>query len=169
MIPGTYQSPQIAAPGVAAPAGTCLLFAGADGRWYVITPASATALPVGNELFLDNGTLNINAAIAAVALFAATLFGALRAKIIAAAGAGAYEADYFLPVTNMLAGASVRLMIELPASANPTIEIFNASGAGTLLKTISTPNAGAAAAYWWGIFGFGKDGAWHLDACGWNM
>ncbi|EDY16684.1 hypothetical protein CfE428DRAFT_5797 [Chthoniobacter flavus Ellin428] len=91
------------------------------------------------------------------ALFAATEFSTIDRNIIAGAGSGAYTAAYTLPTASMVTGAIAEVNIQLPASANPTIEIHD--GAGTLLATVTNP-APAAVAYWYGRFRF--DGtAWH--------
>jgi hypothetical protein len=92
-------------------------------------------------------------------LFAATHFSTLKRKIVPGAGSGAFTAAYTLPVANQTTGAIVRVPVELPASANPTVEIHD--NGGTLLTTVTNP-APAAPAYWIGVYSF--DGAaWHCE------
>lgn len=58
-------------------------------------------------------------------------------RITAGAGAGAYFVDVELPVLNAVAGMRREIVIAMPASANPTLRIYNNTTAGTLLKTIA--------------------------------
>jgi len=168
---GTHDLPQISTPNIAPAAGRSKLYIGLDGRLYVIQ-STGIALPVGNELCVDNGTQNLTVAIASQALFTKPLFMQMRAKLIAGAGAGAYVCNFFLSTPAsaaplaMLPGASLKLLIELPASAHPTITIYDTSTGGTLLKTIVNPNSNPAIEqppYWCGFFGFGEDSHWHFD------
>jgi len=61
-------------------------------------------------------------------------------KVTADAGAGAYIHTLTCPVTGIVAGDELLLLLELPASANPTIELRNATAGGTLLHS-QTGNA----------------------------
>jgi hypothetical protein len=140
-------------------AGAVLLTAGADNRFYVTLP-TGVSLPVGNELFVDVATINLAAAVTSAALVSNTLFARLAAKLVAAAGSGAYTANYYLPVTNMLTPAVVELNIELAAGNNATINIYDTSTGGTLLATF-TNSAPSAAQYWYAQFKFGQDAHWH--------
>jgi len=149
---------QNSAPGTP-PSGAAMLSIGSDNRCYITLP-SGTSLPVGNELAVDLAPVSINAAIGSQALFSASLFAQLCCCIVAAAGSGAYAANFVLPVTAMLPGALAHVNIELPASANPTINLYDTSTSGMELQTLTNP-APAAAAYWFGIFKFGQDGHWH--------
>ena len=165
---GTYQSPQIASPGVAAPAGTCYHFIGTDGRMYIVTPGSAIALPVGNELFVDIATQAVTGAIASQALFAATFFAQLFAKLTLAGGSGAYAVNLVLPVANLITPCTVEINLEFAASANPQVNIYDTSTGGTLLDgPIANPNPGVVS-YYYGKFKFGRDGHWHLITNNWN-
>ena len=64
-------------------------------------------------------------------------------QLICAAGVGAYTRTITLPITNATNGDIVNLLIELAASANPTVEVHNATSAGTLLHSIAGSGAGA--------------------------
>lgn len=145
-------------PSGAPAAGTALLTVGADGRLYITLPSNIT-LPVGNEFTVDVVTITLSAA-ATQAMFAATLFTQLCAKFILGAGAGAYVVNLTLPVTNILPGALAYVNIELPASANPTLNIYDTSTGGTELEVLTNP-APASGQYWFGIFKFGADLHWH--------
>ena len=128
--------------------------ASSEGGPDYFTEAETLALiAAGNQ-----ADLTPSAAVSA-ALFAATGFFLLARKIVAGAGAGAYTAVYALPVASQRTGALAEVNVELAASANPTVELRNATGGGTLLASITNPAPGAAA-YWYGRFRF--DGtAWH--------
>jgi len=63
--------------------------------------------------------------------------------VTAAAGAGAYTSIVVLSADNHLAGDTAEVVISLPASANPTITVRNATAAGTVLLTVA--NAGGTA------------------------
>jgi Major tropism determinant N-terminal domain len=73
------------------------------------------------------------------------------ANIIADGGGGIYIATITLQTTNGNAGEKIRLMITLPASANPTIEVRNATSGGTLLKSLNNVDA-VDTLYWSGEF-----------------
>jgi hypothetical protein len=133
-----------------------------------IIPADPTS-EGGPDYFTEEETLALIAAgnqadlapAAAVgaALFAATGFFLIANRILPGAGSGAFTAAYALPVASQKTGAIAEVNVELPASANPTVEIHNATSGGTLLASVTNP-APAAAAYWYGRFRF--DGtSWH--------
>lgn len=52
-----------------------------------------------------------------------------------AAGAGAYTHVVYFPVADRLAGDEVVVRLKMPASANPTIELRDATAGGTLIKS----------------------------------
>ena len=58
-------------------------------------------------------------------------------KLNPGAGSGAYTRTATLETTDCIAGDIVRVVVNMPASANPTIEIRNATSGGTLLYTIT--------------------------------
>ncbi|MGB8356320.1 MAG: hypothetical protein WCD79_20645 [Chthoniobacteraceae bacterium] len=154
------------APGGTPDAGTALLTVGTDGRLTITLPSSSS-LPVGNELTVDAAPVSFSVAVASQALFSETLFAQLCAHLYAGAGAGAYTANFVLPVAGMLPGALAYVNIELPASTNPTVAIYDTSTGGTELQTLTNP-APAAAAYWFGVFKFGRDAHWHKLFSAWN-
>lgn len=53
-----------------------------------------------------------------------------------AAGSGAYTAKLVLDVTGRLIGQRIRVSVAMPESANPTVEIHDATAGGTLLATV---------------------------------
>lgn len=57
-------------------------------------------------------------------------------KVTANAGGGAYTHKLVLDTGNPVTGAVYRIAIDIVASVNPTIEIRNATGGGTLLDTV---------------------------------
>jgi hypothetical protein len=69
----------------------------------------------------------------------------------ATGGAGVYTHTLTLQTTNAGAGDHAEVMVALPASANPTIEIRNATSGGTLLQSLNNPDA-VAALQWSGEF-----------------
>jgi hypothetical protein len=88
-----------------------------------------------------------------------------RQAISVGAGSGAYAASIILAHTNAMAGALLRLPIDLPASANPTMNIYDGSVEGALLQTITNPNPGRTASF---LFQAGFDGTnWHKEAGVW--
>lgn len=66
-------------------------------------------------------------------------------RIIAQAGSGAYTHKFTVDTARAMEGAIFRILVEIAASANPTIEVYNESAAGTLLQTLSgdLSNAGS--------------------------
>jgi len=88
-----------------------------------------------------------------------------RQAISVGAGSGAYAASIILAHTNAMAGALLRLPIDLPASANPTMNIYDGSVEGALLQTITNPSPGRTASF---LFQGGFDGTnWHKEAGVW--
>jgi hypothetical protein len=104
---------------------------------------------------------DVSPSAAATLAIAPTLwFDKLSQRVLAAAGTGAYTYVVTLARTKALPGATVKIYVELPASTNPTIQIEDATGA-VLLGSVSSPNGGAAAAYYNFEALLGPDGAWH--------
>jgi hypothetical protein len=68
-------------------------------------------------------------------------------KVIAGAGSGAYTAKFTLDDANAVDGAIFRVSVELPASANPTVSIYNNTISDTLLDAVTNPTPGVAAYY----------------------
>lgn len=60
-----------------------------------------------------------------------------KSKLTPAAGSGAYTHVWYLPTSGRIAGDEEEILIELPASTNPTIEIRNATSGGTLLHSVT--------------------------------
>jgi len=89
-----------------------------------------------------------------------------RQPIALSAGAGAYVANLVLGDANALPGALLRIPIDFPASANPTINIYDSSTSGSLLATVTNPNPSAIASF---LFTAGFDGAaWHKESGAWQ-
>jgi hypothetical protein len=82
------------------------------------------------------------------------------------AGAGVYTQNLTISDANALAGALLRIPIAFPASANPTINVYDSSVEGTLLEgPLTNPNPGAAASF---LLTLGFDGAaWHKESGQW--
>jgi hypothetical protein len=82
------------------------------------------------------------------------------------AGSGAYTANLLLGNTNAVAGALIRIPIDFPASADPTVNIYNASTGGTLLEgPLVNPNPSTPASF---LFTAGFDGVnWHKESGQW--
>lgn len=67
-----------------------------------------------------------------------TLPALARRKVLTiapTAGAGAYTHVVYFPVADRLAGDEVVVRLKMPASANPTIELRDATAAGALIKS----------------------------------
>lgn len=126
-----------------------------------ITVAQAQALVAA--LGWATGQTVLNAA-ATVAILNAQTWLLGRASYHAEAGAGAYVLNLTLSDANALAGALVRVAIDFDATANPTINIYDGSVAGTLLQVITNPGAVAQSF----LFTGGFDGAhWHKESGEW--
>jgi hypothetical protein len=52
------------------------------------------------------------------------------------AGSGTYAHEVYFPVANRAAGDEIAVRISMPASANPTINLRNATAGGTILRTV---------------------------------
>lgn len=84
-----------------------------------------------------------------------TLPALARRKVLTispAAGSGAYTHVVYFPVASRLAGDEVLVRVRMPASANPTIELRDATSGGTLLQTI-TGTGTAFDTSWTVVFG----------------
>jgi hypothetical protein len=127
-----------------------------EGGPSYYTEAEADALLVPLKPAAEQAEIDVSAGVTTT-LFAATNFSSVTSKIIAGAGSGAYNADYALPVSGIVRGAIAEVNVELPASANPTIRIFNGTTSGSPLTTAN--NITGAAAYWYGRFRF-NGAAW---------
>ena len=62
--------------------------------------------------------------------------GGTSVLITPAVGAGPYVRNYLLLVANQLPGAEIDMVINFPASSNPTIKVYNDTALGTLLATV---------------------------------
>ncbi|MDR3721800.1 MAG: hypothetical protein P4L00_09390 [Candidatus Acidoferrales bacterium] len=108
---------------------------------------------------VNQAEIDVNAGVSSAPLFTATNFALIACKIVAAAGADAYTANYTLPTANVVTGAIAEVNIELPNSGNPAINLYSFTASGAPLSTITNSQPGGAA-YWYGRFRF--DGtAWH--------
>jgi len=88
-----------------------------------------------------------------------------RAPASLAAGSGTYVVNLTLDPANALAGAVIRIPIDFPASLNPTVNIYGGTTGGTLLQTITQPDATQARSY---LFVGGFDGTdWHKEFGAW--
>jgi hypothetical protein len=128
-----------------------------------ITVTQAQAMMAA--LSVNNAVIPLSAAgTTAVASAQTWLIG--RQPISLAAGSGAYVANLTLSDANPLPGALVRIPIDFPASANPTINIYDNSTAGTLLEgPLANPNPGTPASF---LFTAGFDGeSWHKESGVW--
>lgn len=156
---GGHELPKQAANGQPAAGFMGFGFDASSNFYFIDSSGNVTYAAVPAPAQVD---INVSAAASVVLFNGAIGFSALAQKIIAAAGSGAFTAAYGLPTTGMLTGAICEINIELPASANPTVEIHNATAGGTLLTTVADANKPVlgAAAYWYGRFRY--DGAaWH--------
>jgi len=79
-----------------------------------------------------------------------------------AAGSGPYTANLALSDTNALPGAFLRIPIDFPASANPTLNIYDTTLSGALLQgPLGNPNPATTASF---LFTAGFDGTnWHKE------
>jgi len=90
-----------------------------------------------------------------------------RQPVSLGVGSGAYVANLVLSDGNALAGAVLRIPIDFPASANPTVNIYDGSTGGTLVEgPLVNPNPGSAGSFY---FQAGFDGAgWHKEFGSWE-
>jgi hypothetical protein len=90
-----------------------------------------------------------------------------RQPIALSAGAGAYTAAIVLSHAGVLAGALLRVSLDFPPSANPTVNIYDGSTGGPLLQgPLTNPNPGQAASF---CFTAGFDGTnWHKESGAWE-
>lgn len=126
-----------------------------NGREGVSPDADPAYPPPGRIVTFPMGTPLADIAVSGAStgyVINDTQYGLFDRLISAAAGGGAYTAKFALPSAGAKPGAICLLSIELAASANPTVEIYDLdSGTGTLLAQVTNP-APAAIAYWFGIF-----------------
>jgi hypothetical protein len=89
-----------------------------------------------------------------------------RAPVSVGAGSGgAFVANLTLDPSNALTGAFLRMPIDFAASMNGTLNIYDGTTGGTLLQTITQPDATQARSF---LFLAGFDGAhWHKEAGLW--
>jgi len=66
-----------------------------------------------------------------------------QSALVLAAGSGAFAANLTLDPANALAGAVLYLPIDLAASTNGTLYVYDSSTSGTLLQTLTNPDANA--------------------------
>ena len=90
------------------------------------------------------------------------LFYFVESKLTVGAGAGTYTATATLATTYARTGSVCDLYLSLPASAQPTISVRNASSSGTELTSV-TNTAPEATSNWWGRFVY-TGTAWELRA-----
>jgi hypothetical protein len=119
---------------------------------------------------ISPAALNLNAA-GTSAITNANPWIAGRQPVTLAAGGGAYVANLTLTdvvavTSTPLAGAVLRVIVDFPASANPTLNIYDSSVAGTLLQgPLTNPNPAIAQSFY---FQAGFDGAnWHKEDGHW--
>jgi hypothetical protein len=108
----------------------------------------ANAITVGQAqamvaaLAWSNAALNLAAAGTTDITYTQTwLIG--QAALVLAAGSGAFAANLTLDPANVLAGAVLYLPIDLAASTNGTLNVYDSSTSGTLLQTLTNPDANA--------------------------
>jgi hypothetical protein len=129
--------------------------------WATTTMVAAAAAALAwTAAVLDLSTAGVTTLVNA----AAWLLG--RQPVSLGAGSGAYVQSIVLSDSNALAGALMRVPIDFPASANPTINVYDSSVEGTLLEgPLTNPNPGAAASF---LLTLGFDGAaWHKESGQW--
>jgi hypothetical protein len=128
-----------------------------------ITVTQAAAMVAA--AFWTQGVTNLGAA-GTTLLANGQTWGTGRLPFSLAAGAGAYVVNITLSDANVLAGALVRIPIDFPASANPTVNIYDGSTAGNLLEgPLTNPNPGQAASF---LFTAGFDGTnFHKESGMW--
>jgi hypothetical protein len=123
----------------------------------------------GNTVGVEGPLVKAETAVSVSAAGTAGTFGVLSSAqeilpsnlvtVTAGAGAGAYTSIVVLSAANHLAGDKADVVINLPASANPTVTVRNATAAGTVLLTVA--NAGGTARVVTGEFVFNGT-AWVL-------
>ena len=104
-----------------------------DATTKLATTAFAKA--TADAIFTSAGPTNISAVLN-VNLAFATGQRDLVERVSVAAGSGPYTSTLTLQNTNAIAGAIMDLLVSMPASFNPVIEIRNLTSGGTLLGAI---------------------------------
>jgi hypothetical protein len=95
-----------------------------------------------NALFGSSGTITVNAD-GTHDLTVIDPFVSRTVRVIAQAGTGAYTHKFSLDNSTALTDAIFRVRLEIAASANPTLEFYDNTTAGTLLQTITGDSSNA--------------------------
>lgn len=98
-------------------------------------------------------------AVATLSIQPSRRFSQYLQRVLSGAGSGAFTYTVKLARLTALPGALARVYVELPASANPTVQVEDYQGS-VVLDTITSPNP-AQATYYCGVYAMGADGAWH--------
>lgn len=85
-------------------------------------------------MFADGGTITVSATGTHDLAYDAYL--TRQVKITATAGAGAYVHDFTLDSAVVKAGGTLRVKLDMVASANPTLRFYDNTTGGTLLTTV---------------------------------
>jgi hypothetical protein len=127
--------------------------------------ATPGGIYVGSE-FSTQAPADQNALAAAtvIAVNPSNRFSNLLQRITAiGAGSGAFAITVNLYRAKALPAATVRVNVELPASTNPTVNVYDQTSA---VELWSANNSTGNAVYLWADFQLGADGAWHRTASG---
>jgi hypothetical protein len=87
-----------------------------------------------SALFGDQGTITVSAAGSHDLVYAAYIMRTVR--IVAQAGSGAYVHNFTLDNATVKQGGTLRIPLEVAASANITLNFYDNSTGGTLLQTV---------------------------------
>lgn len=93
--------------------------------------------------FADGGSITVNSATDSPQDLAFDPFFIKTVTIIAQDGAASYTHKFTLDTTGPFNGAMMYIPLEIAASADPTLEFYNESAAGTLLQSIPPDSSNA--------------------------
>ncbi len=106
------------------------------GTGAIITPIYSTQLIIGQGDDLTVSTAGTTA------LTATAPFSQWFQLVNVSAGSGSYTRSLTLDNTNAVTGAIFRIELDVAASSNPTIRIYDRTTSGTLLQTVSGKGTG---------------------------
>lgn len=113
-----------------------------------------------DSFFSDVGTITVSAAGTHDLVYSAYFTRILR--VVAQAGSGSYTHKFTLDNATVKDGGTLRVKLEISASANPTLEFYDNTTGGTLLQSISGDSSNAQ--YLTLVFEYSAtDGAWYYE------
>jgi hypothetical protein len=119
-------------------------------RVYQNVNRGGETVPVSPAAYTDIGTVTNSTTPTFTNISAAGNVAII--KITAGAGSGSYTYKIVLITTGVQAGAMAEVEVNLAASANPTVEIRNATTSGTTVDTVTGDSSNATTYHFEGRF-----------------